>query len=33
MIGSGPFVTNPPYGLASEAERIGTIFNALPAPR
>lgn len=33
MIGSGLFVTNPPYGLASEAERIGTIFDALPAPR
>jgi 23S rRNA (adenine2030-N6)-methyltransferase len=33
MIGLGLFVTNPPYGLASEAERIGTIFNALPAPR
>jgi 23S rRNA (adenine2030-N6)-methyltransferase len=33
MIGLGLFVTNPPYGLASEAERIGTIFDALPAPR
>jgi 23S rRNA (adenine2030-N6)-methyltransferase len=33
MIGSGLFVTNPPYGLAREAERIGTIFDALPALR
>ncbi|MGP1358955.1 23S rRNA (adenine(2030)-N(6))-methyltransferase RlmJ [Roseicyclus sp.] len=30
MVGSGMFVSNPPWGLAGEAARIGAIFAALP---
>jgi 23S rRNA (adenine2030-N6)-methyltransferase len=32
MVGSGMFVSNPPFGLAEEAARIGALFAAQPAP-